>query len=215
VIVTARDEAQRIAATLAALRDAFPRSAIVVADDGSRDATAAIAQAHGAHLVSCPRAGKGQSATRGATRALELGGIEAVYVLGDADLGHSAGRLHALTAQLAHADLAIAAFATPPRAGFGLAIGFARWAVRRTTGRRLRAPISGQRALTGAALSAALPFAPGYGIELAMTIDALRAGLRVVEVELDLDHRRSGYAHRALQLRDFVAVYLRRAKVRR
>ena len=52
-----------------------------------------------------------------------------------------------------------------------------------------------------------LPFAPGFGMETAMTIDALRAGLRLVEVELPLEHRATGrtpagFLHRARQLRD-------------
>ena len=34
-----------------------------------------------------------------------------------------------------------------------------------------------------------LPFATGFGMETGMTIDALRKGLRVVEVELDIKHR--------------------------
>jgi hypothetical protein len=52
-------------------------------------------------------------------------------------------------------------------------------------------------------------------MELAMSIDAVRAGLRIEEVELDLSHRASGrspagFAHRARQLAAFVRVYLQR-----
>ena len=46
-IVAARDEADRIAATVAALRAAFPAAAIWVADDASRDGTAELALAAG------------------------------------------------------------------------------------------------------------------------------------------------------------------------
>ena len=54
-------------------------------------------------------------------------------------------------------------------------------------------------------LRAVLPFAPGYGMETAMTIDAVRAGYRLREVELDLEHRATGrtvggFLHRARQL---------------
>jgi hypothetical protein len=60
-----------------------------------------------------------------------------------------------------------------------------------------------------------LPFAHGFGMEMGMTIDAVRAGHSVVEVELDLDHRATGrtlggFLHRGRQLVDFVRVYLRR-----
>ena len=48
-----------------------------------------------------------------------------------------------------------------------------------------------------------------------MTVDAVRAGLRVVEVEVDLEHRATGrtlggFVHRFRQLRDFALVYASR-----
>ena len=60
-----------------------------------------------------------------------------------------------------------------------------------------------------------LPFAGGYGMEIGMTIDAVRAGHRVIEIELDLAHRASGrtlagFLHRGRQLVDFVLVYVSR-----
>ena len=60
-----------------------------------------------------------------------------------------------------------------------------------------------------------LPFAHGFGMEIGMTIDAVRAGHRVAEIELDLAHRASGrtlagFAHRGRQLVDFVRAYLAR-----
>ena len=64
-------------------------------------------------------------------------------------------------------------------------------------------------------LPAVVPFAPRFGMEIGMTIDAVRAGFRVSEVELPLAHRATGktlrgFLHRGRQLLDFVAVYLRR-----
>ncbi len=103
-------------------------------------------------------------------------------------------------------------FARRVGGGFGFAVGFARWAIRNLTGLELRAPISGQRALRPAALAAVTPFAPRFGMEIGMTVDAARAGYRVVEVEVDLEHRATGrtwrgFAHRLRQLKDFVAVW--------
>jgi hypothetical protein len=76
----------------------------------------------------------------------------------------------------------------------------------RATGRRMAEPLSGPRAVRWEALPALLPFAPGFGVEVAMTMDALHAGLRVVEVEVDLHHNPtgrnlSGILHRARQAR--------------
>src|SRR4051794_41549484 len=45
-----------------------------------------------------------------------------------------------------------------------------------------------------------LPFAPGFGIETGMTIDAIRAGLNVVEIEIDLQHRATGRDRKSTRL---------------
>jgi hypothetical protein len=89
---------------------------------------------------------------------------------------------------------------------------FARWAIRSRCGYQASAPISGQRAMRGEVLPAVLPFAAGYGMEIGMTVDAVRAGYRIAEVELDLEHRATGrtlagFVHRGRQLRDFTSVW--------
>ena len=220
VIVTARDEARRLPGTLEALRSAFPAARLVVADDGSRDATAPLAERAGADVVRAARRGKGGAATVAARHVLALRPPpDAVVLLCDADLESSAGRLAVLADALTenHADVAVAAFARRRGGGFGVAVGFARWALRRRTGLQMRAPISGQRALRVSILAGLLPFAPRFGMELAMTIDAAGAGLRVAEVDVDLAHRATGrsaggFAHRARQLLDFALVYATRRR---
>ena len=89
-------------------------------------------------------------------------------LLCDGDLGSSAARLAPLVAAVerGECDLAVAAFANRVGGGFGLALGFARWAIRRLCGVETQAPISGQRALTVDALRATLPFASGFGMEI-------------------------------------------------
>jgi glycosyltransferase involved in cell wall biosynthesis len=217
VVVAARDEAERIGATLAALRDVFPAASLWVADDGSRDGTAAIARAAGATVLGTgARRGKGGAMTRVAGEALAVEG-DPVVLLCDGDLGASAARLLPLVQAVrdGDADLAVAAFAKPVGGGFGLALGFARWAIRRHCGYAAKAPLSGQRAVRASRLRELLPFADGYGMEVGMTIDAVRAGLRVQEIQLDLSHRATGrtprgFAHRARQLLDVARVYARR-----
>ena len=224
-IVTARDEADRIQATIAAVREAFPGVRVVLAESGSRDATAALAERAGAEVVrtSSRRRGKGASATTAARAALSSPGASgATFLLCDGDLGISAGRLGPLVeaVESGDCDLAVAAFARRLGGGFGLAVGFARWAIRDLTGLELRAPISGQRALRGSSLELLLPFADGFGMETGMTIDAARAGLVVKEIEIDLEHRAttrslSGFAHRGRQLANFARTYLARRRAGR
>jgi hypothetical protein len=109
----------------------------------------------------------------------------------------------------------VGVFARRVGGGFGAAVGFARRALRRLTGLELEAPISGQRAMRGEVLAAVTPFAPRFGMEIGMTTDAVRAGFRIVEIPLALEHRATGrtvrgFVHRARQLADFVAVTLDR-----
>ncbi len=243
VIVAAYNEADRIAATLAALGRAFPGAPVWVADDGSSDGTAAIAEAAGATVVRSERmVGKGGAVTLAVRAALRdiageapeqgtgaalrgvvadpSGGVrERVALLCDGDLGDSAARLQPLVeiVQRGDADLAVAVFSRRVGGGLGLAVGFAGWAIRRRCGLKLRAPISGQRALRASLLAQLLPFAHGYGMEVGMTIDVARATsiARVREVDLDLYHRATGktlagFVHRGRQLFDFVRVYMAR-----
>jgi glycosyltransferase involved in cell wall biosynthesis len=226
-IVAAHNEAERIADTLAALDRTLPGVALWVADDGSSDGTGAIAERAGARVVRSARGaprrdggvGKGGAVTDAARSALAdvAAGEDPVVLLCDGDLGESARELTALVEAIrrGEADLAVAAFGTRAGGGFGLALTFARWAIRRRCGLSTRAPISGQRAMRACTLGDVLPFAPGYGMEIGMTIDAARAGHHVVEIELDLSHRATGrtpagFAHRGRQLIDFVRVYLAR-----
>ena len=71
--------------------------------------------------------------------------------------------------------------------------------------------------MPAAVLRDVLPFAPRYGMEIGMTIDAVRAGHRVAEIALPLEHRATGktlggFLHRGRQLRDFIAVHRARRR---
>jgi glycosyltransferase involved in cell wall biosynthesis len=214
VIVTARNEAERLGATLRALAETFPGAMLWVADDGSDDGSAAVAEQAGARVVRAPkRLGKGGAATLAAQAVLRAG--DPAVLLADADLGASAAQLAGLVEALTDADVAIATFARRSGGGFGIAVATSRWAIERAAGRRMDAPMSGQRAMRAGVLPRLLPFAPGFGIETGMTIDALRAGLDVAEVELDLEHRATGrsiggFVHRARQARDALRAYASR-----
>jgi hypothetical protein len=78
VLVAAYNEADRIATTLAALARAFPGARVWVADDGSTDGTARLAEAAGARVVRSERGaprgnggvGKGGAVTLAARAAL-------------------------------------------------------------------------------------------------------------------------------------------------
>jgi hypothetical protein len=197
ILVAARDEEARIGITVTTLRRAFPDAEVIVADDGSRDRTAALAEEAGAVVLRLPRRGKGQ-ALSAAERAAPPGRL----LLCDADLS---GELAPLLD--GGGDLNVAAFSERVGGGFGLAKRVARSLIRFLAGFDAYEPLSGQRALSTAARVTCFPVAAGFGCEVRMTIDAARAGLRVREVQLPLAHRPtrrdlSGFVHRARQLRD-------------
>ncbi|HEY6772054.1 MAG TPA: glycosyltransferase [Solirubrobacterales bacterium] len=208
--MAAQNEGERIGATLDALTEALPGARLLVADDASSDGTAEVAMASGAWIIRRGRPhGKGANVTAAAQAAVGEFGEGTTVLLCDGDLGASAGRLTALVdaVEAEECDLSVAAFPAPEGGGFGVALGYARRAVERSCGARLAAPLSGQRAMRLPALRALLPFADGWGMETGMTIDAVRAGLRVSEIELPLEHRvtgrtPAGFLHRARQLRD-------------
>ncbi len=222
MIVAARNEEGRIGATLEALAGALGGAAVWVADDASDDSTGEIALRHGARVVSRGRPhGKGANVTAAAQAALgEDVDDSEVVLLCDADLGASAARLAPLVEAVARGecDLAIAAFTQRVGGGFGIAVGSSRRVVKRLTGLRLEAPLSGQRAMRAGSLRELMPLADGFGLETAMDVDAARAGYRVRELALGLEHRATGrtvggFLHRGRQLRDILRVYLSRRRV--
>jgi glycosyltransferase involved in cell wall biosynthesis len=202
-LVPARNEADRIAVTVSALAALPGVGPVVVVDDASEDGTGAAALAAGAIVIRIRRrAGKGR-AMEGALRRASPADI---WLFADADLGESAGGLRPVvdTVMSGRADLAIALPPAQEGGGFGLVRRAAGRAIRAACGFEATAPLSGQRAITAAALAACRPLASGFGVETAMTIDAVRAGFGVVEVPAEVRHRATGrdvrgFAHRGRQ----------------
>jgi glycosyltransferase involved in cell wall biosynthesis len=216
VIIPARNEADRIAATVGAATKLAGADIVVVVDDGSTDGTAALAASAGARVIRHAR-------NRGKAAAIETGAeairlIEAEapvsgprhLLLLDADLADSAADAGPLVepVRAGAADMTIAVFTTRVRnGGFGIVTTTAGAGIERATGWRPAQPLNGQRCLTRAAFTAALPLAPGWGAETGMTIDLLRKGMRITEVEVPLTHRATGtdwrsQLHRLHQLAD-------------
>ncbi|MFH1151322.1 MAG: glycosyltransferase [Actinomycetota bacterium] len=213
-VVPSFSEEGEIAATVRSLLSLARVAEVVVVDDASPDGTARNAREAGARvLVNGSNLGKGRSLAR-ALADLSFD----ILLLVDGDLGEHALEAEKLIVPVCagEADLVIAAFGRASRkGGFGLVRGLAAGAIERLAGRRMRSPISGQRCITRAVYEACSPFAPGFGMEVAMTIDALRAGFRVVEVETSMSHRETGrdlagFVHRGRQFLDvLVAVATR------
>jgi hypothetical protein len=214
-LVAARDEVDRVGATVAAIGAIPAVDEVVVIDDGSSDGTASAALEAGATVLQGRRtAGKG----RALEEALRRLPAADVWLFADADLGTTARALEGVLEPVlaGRADLCIASFPPGQPGGFGVVKRFAARAIRALTGFQPSEPLSGQRAATAAILEACRPLARGFGVETAMTIDAVRAGLRLEEVPLPLEHRSTGrdlrgFAHRGRQGLDILLAIVPRA----
>ena len=216
VVIPARNESDRIGATVKAAAGLLGVDIVVVVDDGSADATATEAQNAGASVMRHTR-------NRGKAAAMETG-AEAVRLLEagqdrtaphhllflDGDLAETAGEAAplAVPVRAGQADMTIAVFSNRvQQGGHGFVVALSGSGIMRATGWRPVQPLNGQRCLTRAAFEAATPLAHGWGAETGLTIDLLRQGMRVVEVEVPLEHRATGrdwrsQLHRARQFAD-------------
>lgn len=206
VVIPAYNETEKIVPTVNAARQALPgASEIIVVDDCSKDDTWQKAQGAGAKVLRMQRRmGKGAALMQG---TVEAGGDIVVFL--DADIGETAGEIRKLIQPIANdeADMAVARFpdlSPTKRTGFGVVKLTAYCGVRQLCGCKMSAILSGQRAARRSTFLSLMPFAPGFGVEIGLTIDALRKGLRIIEVECSMTHRVAGrnlvgFYHRSRQ----------------
>jgi len=228
VVIPAYNEAERIGETVTAALTLPGVDAVVVASDGSTDATVRTARDAGARVWRTSRnQGKAAAMLAGAEAVRELDkrhqadGPHHLLLFLDADLGQSAANAGPLIEPVADgaADMTIAVFANRVRlGGHGLVVRLSGAGISRATGWTPAQPLNGQRCLTRAAFEAARPLARGFGVETAMTIDLKRKGLRIMEVEVDMAHRATGsdlaaQLHRARQFADVARALASRVTV--
>lgn len=215
VIVPAYNEEKRLKDTLEAIRSIGSVDLIRVVNDGSSDRTADVARQAGVELLDLAvNVGKGEALNR-ASRDVPAD----VVVFLDADLGRTAVEAAKIIQPVidGEADLCIGKFPPPlKKGGFGFVKGLAAWGIRKE-GFESAEPLSGQRAMTVEVLQKVLPFHAGFGIEVGMTIRALRNGYRVKEVPVNMGHAETGrdlkgFIHRGEQFRDVLKVILRERK---
>lgn len=212
-IVPARNESERIARTVRALRAIPEVGEVIVVDDASEDPTMAVASGAGAQVFRLRRRlGKGGALAFGIART-----DAPVLLFVDGDLAESAAGARALLAPVlaGEADMTIARPPDGRPSGFGLVEGFARRGIEMLTGACMARPLSGQRALRREVLDRA-SIAARFGVEVGLTVDALRSGFRVVEVPVEVEHARTGrdlrgFLHRARQGLDVAAALGARA----
>ncbi|WP_028548761.1 glycosyltransferase family 2 protein [Paenibacillus sp. UNC451MF] len=211
VVVPALNEELYIQETLSAIRKACKqivsqgkRVEVIVIDDGSRDSTFELAVPWADLIVQHPRPyGKGTALQTGYKMSRGH-----VLVFLDADLGHTAEWFPSLIEPLTsgRSDMVIAHLpAVSQKSGFGLVKKLAKQGVYRLSGFEPSAPLSGQRAIHREVLEKIGRLSGGFGVEVGLTIDAVKLGYRVDELPIPFSHRVSGrdiggWLHRGKQL---------------
>ncbi|OHW62978.1 poly-beta-1,6-N-acetyl-D-glucosamine synthase [Andreesenia angusta] len=208
VIIPAYNERDRIESTVNAVKNLEYVERIIVVDDASGDGTADIAEKLDVTLVRMKQnGGKGKAIREG----LKLSESEAVALL-DGDLGSSAGELSKLIAPVIEgdADFTIAKFGkAKKKGGFGLVKQLAKRGVYFYTKQEIDTTLSGQRVYRREVIDSISYIPDRFGIEVAMTVEALRQGYKLVEVEVDMTHAEtgrdiSGFVHRGRQFWDIL-----------
>lgn len=216
-LIPAHDEAARIADTVQATRSVDTIDRVVVIDDASTDGTGDVAREAGAEVLALDvNRGKGGALQAGLDAVADTADV---IVLLDGDLGATAAQAGLLLQPVldGSADMTIATLPRPAGSGgFGLVKALARTGIKTLSGYEATAPLSGQRALSREAWQTATPFARGYGAEVALTVKAAKAGLRIMEVPTSMGHAATGrdvagFMHRGRQFVHVAAALVRLA----
>ena len=198
-IVPAWNEAEVIGAVVGEIKRVRSDIEVVVVDDASQDDTAEVAEAHGATVLRLPfNVGIGGAVQTGFRYALEQGYARAVRLDGDGQ--HDASQIPRILAPIEEgaADLVIGSRFVDPggnyRPPFARRMGirvFARL-VSLLCGQRVTDTTSGFVALDRVGIELFAAEYPHDYPEVESTLVALRSGLRLAQVQVEMRERTTG-----------------------
>ncbi len=207
VILPAKNEAEGLQQTLPALRARWPDAEVIVVDDGSTDATAVIAAAHGARVLTSPYPmGNGAAIKRGARAA-----TGDILVFMDADGQHDPALIQSMLDKLdAGYDMVVGArdASGQANAGRGAANAFYNRLASWMTGHRIADLTSGFRAVHADRFREFLHLLPnGFSYPTTSTMAFFRSGYPVAYVPIPVA-RRVGTSSHIRPLRDGIRFLL-------
>ena len=194
VLIPCLDEAGTIGKVVDDFRRELPGADVWVIDNGSTDATAEVAAAHGARVLTESRRGKG-FAMRAAFRRVDAD----VYVMVDGDDTYPAEAVHALLAPVVEgrADMAVGSRTMPGtnsdfRRLNRMGNAFYPAVIRTLVHVRLTDVLSGYRAMTREFVEGVPIASQGFELEVELTVKAAERHYRIAEVPVDLRPRPEG-----------------------
>jgi len=201
VVLPAKNEVAGLSRTLPALRALHPQAEVIVVDDGSTDATAAVAAEHGAQVLSTPYSmGNGAAIKRGARAA-----TGDVIVFMDGDGQHDPKHIELLLERLQDGyDMVVGARGRSGQAnaGRGLANAIYNRLASWMTGHKVLDLTSGFRAVRAERFREFLHLLPnGFSYPTTSTMAFFRSAYPVAYVSIPVA-RRIGTASHIRPLRD-------------
>lgn len=171
-------------------------------DDGSTDQTVDEVLIRPVKLIQLSQnQGKAEAIKAGVART-----TGDILMFLDADLVESAQYASLLSkpVEAREADMVIGKLPLASNGGFGFIRKASAWVIYKRTGTYLQAPLSGQRVIRRDAFEQAYTGSRGFGFEVALNLDVLCKGYRVMEMELPFEHREhgksiQGFSHRFKQ----------------
>lgn len=215
VAIPAYNEADIIEKTIRGLKNIEGIDQIIVIDDGSTDDTSRVVSKMDVELIRFEK-------NRGKGAALKevFSNYEFDYIcLLDGDLGLSSIEAKKLIdpVVLSEVDFTIAEFPSRSKpgkkAGFGLVKNLAMKGIKFYTGQEIYNSLSGQRVYTKEVIDSIKYIPNNYGIEVAMTTQALEKSFKYKNVPVEMTHRFSdgsfkGYIHRGKQFWDILKTFI-------
>ncbi|MDO5707763.1 MAG: glycosyltransferase family 2 protein [Andreesenia angusta] len=215
IIIPAFNEEDKIKYTLDALKT-IENSRIILIDDDSNDRTIDIVKGLSIPKLLCIKHDTNRGKGKAVKTGIENSDADIICLL-DADLGDTAIEAEKLIAPVINneADFTIARFGkAKKKGGFGLVKKLAAWGVKHYTGVEMSTTLSGQRAYKREVLEDIKYIPDDFGMEIAMTVEALMAGYSFKEIDVNMTHSESGrdlkgFKHRGKQFLDILKTIIK------
>ncbi|HLR34366.1 MAG TPA: glycosyltransferase family 2 protein [Tissierellales bacterium] len=202
-VVPVYNEENKISDTIEGLKLINAIDNIIVVDDGSTDKTYNIIKQLGVNIIKLEKnSGKGY-AIKSAIKNLEYEYLALV----DGDLGKSSYEIEKLIDPVVNGEVDVTIAKFPPakkKGGFGFVKKLAKNGIKYYTGTEINSGLSGQRVYKREVIEDINNIPDTFGIEVAMTVETLRKGYSIKEVDVNMTHDETerdikGFYHRGKQ----------------